>query len=104
MPEVILRALDDLQAGGSTNGAGGIQKAYEIATENFMERGNNRVLLATDGDFNVGLSSTPELTAFIAEKRDTGVFLSVYGFGSAWDGGNYKDQVGEQLAQHGNGF
>ena len=101
--ETILGALDDLRAGGSTNGAGGIQKAYEIARANYMADGNNRVLLATDGDFNVGLSDTEGLVEFIAEKRDTGVFLSVYGFGTAWDGGNYQDEVTEQLADNGNG-
>ncbi len=102
--ETILAALDQLQSGGSTNGAGGIQKAYEIAAQHFIESGNNRVLLATDGDFNVGISDTDALVDFIATKRDTGVFLSVYGFGAAWDGGNYQDVKMEQLADNGNGI
>jgi Ca-activated chloride channel family protein len=100
--ELILEAIDDLQAGGSTNGEGGIQKAYEIAQEYFVEGGNNRVLLGTDGDFNVGISATEDLVDFIAEKRETGVFLSVYGFGSPT--GNYQDEVAEQLADNGNGI
>ena len=101
--ETIDAALSGLQASGSTNGSGGIQKAYELAQQYFVEGGMNRVLLATDGDFNVGLSDVDELVEFISEKRDTGVFLSVYGYGSAWDGGNYQDEVGEQLADNGNG-
>jgi Ca-activated chloride channel homolog len=99
----ILSALDGLEAGGSTNGAGGIQRAYELAEEHFISGGNNRVLLATDGDFNVGLSGAEALSAFIATKRETGVFLSVYGVGEAWGGGNYQDGVAEQLADNGNG-
>lgn len=102
--ETILAALDQLQSGGSTNGAGGIQKAYEIAAQYFIEGGNNRVLLATDGDFNVGISDTDALVDFIATKRETGVFLSVYGFGDAWNGGNYQDVKMEQLADNGNGI
>lgn len=98
------QALADLESGGSTNGAGGIQKAYELAQKHFIKGGSNRVLLATDGDFNVGLSETQELVDFIAQKRDTGVFLSVYGYGTAWDGGGYRDEVGEQLADNGNGI
>src|SRR5690606_32473177 len=78
--EEINQAIEDLVAGGSTNGAGGIQKAYELAQEHFIEGGTNRVLLATDGDFNVGISSVDDLVEFISEKRDTGVFLSVYGY------------------------
>lgn len=97
------QALANLEAGGSTNGEGGIQKAYELAQRHFIEGGTNRVLLGTDGDFNVGLSETNELTEFIAEKRETGVFLSVYGFGDAHFGGNYQDEVAEQLADNGNG-
>ncbi|HLV19717.1 MAG TPA: von Willebrand factor type A domain-containing protein [Polyangiaceae bacterium] len=100
---VIDQALSALQSGGSTNGEGGIQKAYELAQEYFISGGTNRVLLATDGDFNVGLSETQELVDFIAAKRQTGVFLSVYGFGAAWSGGNYNDEVAEQLADNGNG-
>lgn len=96
-------ALAALESGGSTNGEGGIQKAYELAERYFISGGNNRVLLATDGDFNVGLSEVDALVDLIATKRETGVFLSVYGFGSAWNGGNYQDEVAEQLADNGNG-
>ncbi len=92
-------ALDGLSAGGSTAGAAGIQLAYKIAQENFIEGGNNRVILATDGDFNVGVSSQGELIRLIEEKREKGVFLSVLGFGT----GNYKDSRMEQLADNGNG-
>ncbi len=95
----ICNALDSLEAGGSTAGAAGINTAYEIAQEYFIEGGNNRVILATDGDLNVGLSSEEELTALIEEKRDNGVFLSVLGFGT----GNYKDNKLEALADNGNG-
>jgi Ca-activated chloride channel family protein len=101
--DVIDQALAALESGGSTNGEGGIQKAYQLAEKYFMEGATNRVLLATDGDFNVGLSDVDELVDLIATKRETGVFLSVYGFGSAWDGGNYQDEVAEQLADNGNG-
>lgn len=96
-------AIAGLTAGGSTNGAGGIQKAYEIATKYFIAGGSNRVVLGTDGDFNVGISSEEELVEFIGAKRDTGVFLSVYGFGDAWYGGNFQDTIAEQLADNGNG-
>lgn len=102
--EEILASLDRLEAGGSTNGEGGIQRAYQLAETHFVKGGNNRVLLATDGDFNVGLNSTEELVELISEKRDSGVFLSVYGFGDAWDGGNYEDETMEQLADNGNGI
>lgn len=95
----ICNALDSLEAGGSTAGAAGINTAYEIAQEYFIEGGNNRVILATDGDLNVGLSSVEELTELIEEKRDNGVFLSVLGFGT----GNYKDNRLEALADNGNG-
>lgn len=95
----VLEIIDSLEAGGSTAGAAGIVTAYEIAEKNFIEGGNNRVILATDGDLNVGLSSVDELTRLIEEKRETGVFLSVLGFGS----GNYKDNRLEALADHGNG-
>jgi Ca-activated chloride channel family protein len=101
--DVIDDALAALESGGSTNGEGGIQKAYQLAEKYFIEGGTNRVLLATDGDFNVGLSDVDALVDLIATKRQTGVFLSVYGFGSAWDGGNYQDEVAEQLADNGNG-
>lgn len=92
-------AIDNLQAGGSTNGEGGINKAYQIASENYLKNGNNRVILATDGDFNIGQSSDDELTRLIEEKREEGVFLTILGFGM----GNYKDSKMESLADHGNG-
>lgn len=95
----ILEALDGLEAGGSTAGGAGINLAYRIAIDNFIENGNNRVILATDGDFNVGLSSEGALQRLIEEKRKNGVFLSVAGFGM----GNYKDDVVETLANKGNG-
>ena len=92
-------ALDNLHAGGSTAGGAGIQLAYNIAKENFIEGGNNRIILATDGDFNVGVSSTSELVKMIDEKRDEGIFLTILGFGM----GNYKDGRLEELADKGNG-
>ena len=95
----ILRAINDLEAGGSTAGAAGITTAYDIAQKYFIDGGNNRVILATDGDLNVGLSSESELTRLIEEKRESGVFLSVLGFGT----GNYKDNRLEALADYGNG-
>ncbi len=95
----ILSALDRLQAGGSTAGGAGIQLAYEIARKNYIQGGNNRVILATDGDFNVGVSSNAELVRMIEEKRQDGIFLTVLGFGM----GNYKDSKMEQLADKGNG-
>ena len=97
--EKILDSLDKLQAGGSTAGGAGIQLAYKIAQENFIKEGNNRVILATDGDFNVGASSDSELVRMIEEKREQGVFLSVLGFGM----GNLQDAKMEQLADKGNG-
>jgi Ca-activated chloride channel family protein len=95
----ILEVLDRLEAGGSTAGAQGIQLAYRAAQESFIPDGNNRVILATDGDFNVGVSSDAELIRLIEEKRDQGIFLTVLGFGM----GNYKDAKMEKLADHGNG-
>ncbi len=89
----------NLQAGGSTAGSEGIQLAYELARKNFKQNGNNRVILATDGDFNVGPSSDGELVRMIEEKRKGGVFLTVLGFGM----GNYKDSKMEILANKGNG-
>ncbi|MBL7900345.1 MAG: VWA domain-containing protein [Crocinitomicaceae bacterium] len=97
--EEIKMAIDDLSAGGSTNGEGGINKAYEIATRNLIKNGNNRVILATDGDFNMGQSSDGALTRMIEEKRDLGVYLTILGFGM----GNYKDSKMESLADNGNG-
>ena len=95
----IKKAIDSLEAGGGTNGQGGIIKAYEVAEKYFIEGGNNRVILATDGDFNLGTSSEAGLIELIEEKRETGVFLSCLGFGE----GNYKDDKMEALADHGNG-
>lgn len=91
--------ISDLYADGSTAGAQGIQTAYQLAQKHFIEGGNNRIILATDGDFNVGISNPSELGDFIAEKRETGVYLSVLGFGY----GNYKDNTLESLASKGNG-
>lgn len=95
----ILAALDRLQAGGSTNGADGIELAYQVAAANFQPGGTNRVILATDGDFNVGVSSEGALVRLIEEKAKTGVFLTVLGFGM----GNLKDSTLEKLADKGNG-
>ena len=95
----IMAALDEMTAGGGTAGAKGIQTAYELASKHFIQGGNNRILLATDGDLNVGISDEGSLTRLIEEKRETGVFLSVLGFGM----GNYKDNKLEALADHGNG-
>ncbi|MCC6738608.1 MAG: VWA domain-containing protein [Planctomycetia bacterium] len=92
-------AVDRLQAGGSTNGAAGIELAYQVAAENFVKGGTNRVLLCTDGDWNVGVSSPQGLAELIAKKRETGVFLSVLGFGM----GNYQDSKAQELAEKGNG-
>ena len=97
--EPLLAALDRLQAGGTTHGSEGIRLAYETATANFIDGGVNRVILATDGDFNVGITSPDELTRLIEEKAKSGVFLTVLGFGM----GNYKDSTLEKLADHGNG-
>ncbi len=97
--EKILEALNGLEAGGSTAGGQGIELAYKIAKKNFITGGNNRVILATDGDFNVGVSSEGELTRLIEKKRKEGVFLSVLGFGT----GNIKDNKMEALADKGNG-
>jgi Ca-activated chloride channel homolog len=95
----ILNAIDHMQPGGSTNGALGIRVAYEIAAENFQKSGINRVILCTDGDFNVGITDQTELTRLIETQAKTGVFLSVLGFGM----GNLKDSTMEHLADRGNG-
>ncbi len=95
----ILDALDQLEAGGSTAGGAGIKLAYEVAKKNFKRDGNNRIILATDGDFNVGESSNASMERLIEEKRKEGVFLTVLGFGM----GNYKDSKMEILADKGNG-
>lgn len=97
--ETIMDAFDDLQAGGSTAGGEGIELAYKLAQQNFIKEGNNRVIIATDGDFNVGASSDDEMIDLIEEKRKSGVFLTVLGFGM----GNYKDSKMEILADKGNG-
>lgn len=95
----IMQALNNLSAGGSTAGGAGIQLAYQIARNHLIKGGNNRVILATDGDFNVGPSSESALIEMIESKRKEGVFLSVLGFGT----GNYQDRRMEQIADHGNG-
>ncbi|RBA28789.1 vWA domain-containing protein [Flavobacterium tibetense] len=97
--ETIIKALDKLSAGGSTAGGAGIELAYKMAIENFIKGGNNRVILATDGDFNVGASSNKDMETLIEEKRKSGVFLTCLGFGM----GNYKDSKMEILANKGNG-
>ncbi len=97
--KTIIDALDKLQSGGSTAGGAGIELAYKTATENFIKGGNNRVILATDGDFNVGSSSNSDMEKLIEEKRKTGVFLTCLGYGM----GNYKDSKMEILADKGNG-
>lgn len=95
----IMAVIEDLQAGGSTAGSDGIYTAYNIAEECFIEGGNNRIILATDGDFNVGITSVPKLKSLIAEKRETGVYFSVFGVGR----GNYQSETMEALALSGNG-
>jgi Ca-activated chloride channel family protein len=97
--ETIIRALDQLNSGGSTAGGEGIELAYKVAQEHFIKNGNNRVILATDGDFNVGASSDRAMEKLIEEKRKSGVFLSVLGMGY----GNYQDSKLETLADKGNG-
>lgn len=97
--ETIINAVNSLKSGGSTNGQSGLKKAYEIAEENFISGGNNRIIMASDGDLNVGISSEEELEKFVSEKRESGVFLSVLGFGT----GNYKDSKMETIADCGNG-
>ncbi|RXR31876.1 DUF3520 domain-containing protein [Flavobacterium piscinae] len=95
----IIDALEKLQAGGSTAGGAGIELAYKTAEENFVKNGNNRVILATDGDFNVGASSNTDMQTLIEEKRKSGVFLTCLGYGM----GNYKDSKMETIANKGNG-
>lgn len=97
--DTILNAIYDLDAGGSTAGADGILTAYKLAEKNEITNGNNRIILATDGDFNVGLSTTEELEDLVAEKRDNGIYLSILGFGT----GNIKDNIMETLSANGNG-
>lgn len=97
--ETILAAIKKLQAGGSTAGGAGIKLAYKTARKNFLKNGNNRVILATDGDFNVGVSSNDALVSLIEKNRDDGISLSVLGFGM----GNYKDYRMEEISNAGNG-
>jgi Ca-activated chloride channel family protein len=97
--QIILSAIDNLQAGGSTNGGAGIQLAYQTAIENFIKHGTNRVILCTDGDFNVGITNQSELVPLIQEKAKSGVFLTVLGFGMD----NLQDNRLESLADRGNG-
>ncbi|MGY4536088.1 Ca-activated chloride channel family protein [Mucilaginibacter sp. UYNi724] len=97
--ETIKNAIDNLSAGGSTAGGAGIKLAYKIAAENLMKKGNNRIILATDGDFNVGASSDDDMEKLIEKERESGIFLSVLGYGM----GNYKDSKMETLADKGNG-
>ena len=98
--EQIMKAINSLSANGSTNGEAGIKKAYQIAEANYINGGNNRIILASDGDLNVGISSPEELEALISQKKNEGVYLSVLGFGT----GNYKDANMETLADKGNGI
>ena len=97
--EKILTSLNNLQAGGSTAGGEGLRLAYKVARENFIEGGNNRIVLATDGDFNIGVSSNAAMERLVEQERKSGVFLTVLGFGM----GNYKDSKMEILADKGNG-
>jgi Ca-activated chloride channel homolog len=95
----IIAALENLGAGGSTAGAEGIRQAYQLAEQSFVEGGVNRVILATDGDFNVGITDIDELQSFVEREREDGIFLSVLGFGM----GNYNDQLMQALSDNGNG-
>ena len=97
--EDILAAINSLKASGSTNGEAGLQKAYQLAEKHRIEGGNNRIIMASDGDLNVGISSESALKQYITQKRDVGIFLSVLGFGT----GNYRDEKMETLADNGNG-
>jgi len=97
--ETIINSLNQLQSGGSTAGGAGIKLAYKIAEENFIQNGINRIILATDGDFNIGASSDGEMTKLIEKKRDLGISITNLGFGM----GNYKDSKMETIADHGNG-
>lgn len=95
----ILEAIDSLSASGSTHGSAGIEDAYELAQKHFIQSGYNRVILATDGDFNVGITSESELLKLIKQKAQSGIYLSVFGYGM----GNYKDSMLQKLADSGNG-
>jgi Ca-activated chloride channel family protein len=95
----IIAAIDNLEAGGSTAGSDGIQRAYALAEKNYSKDANNRIILATDGDFNVGISNTAQLVSYIEEERNKGIYLTILGFGM----GNYQDDRMEQLSNAGNG-
>ena len=97
--ETIINALESLQAGGSTAGGEGIQLAYKTANDHFIEGGNNRILLATDGDFNVGIDTDDDLQRLVEKERESGIYISVLGFGM----GNYRDDMAETIADKGNG-
>ncbi|GJH41078.1 hypothetical protein RCZ04_16280 [Capnocytophaga sp. HP1101] len=97
--EKITKVIDDLVASGSTAGGAGLQTAYEVAKKNFLPKGNNRIILATDGDFNVGISSRDELQRLVEEERKNGIYISVLGYGM----GNYRDDMVETIADKGNG-
>jgi Ca-activated chloride channel family protein len=97
--DVIMNAINNLEAGGSTAGGAGLRLAYSIASENFVKNGNNRIILATDGDFNVGESSNGGMERLVEENRDRGIFMTVLGFGM----GNIKDDKMEIIADKGNG-
>ena len=97
--EKIIKALDNLYASGGTSGGRGIQLAYEQAQKSFIKNGNNRIILATDGDFNIGINNTTDLEKFIEKQRESGIYMSVLGFGM----GNYRDDMAETIADKGNG-
>lgn len=97
--EEIMHAINSLRANGSTNGQAGLERAYQIAQACYIEGGNNRIIMASDGDLNVGISDPEQLKSFVEDKRDKGIYLSVLGFGS----GNYRDDNMETLADCGNG-
>ena len=97
--EKIIKVLDDLYASGGTSGGRGIQLAYEQAQKSFIKNGNNRIILATDGDFNIGINNTTDLEKFIEKQRESGIYMSVLGFGM----GNYRDDMAETIADKGNG-
>ena len=97
--EKIIKVLDNLYASGGTSGGRGIQLAYEQAQKSFIKNGNNRIILATDGDFNIGINNTTDLEKFIEKQRESGIYMSVLGFGM----GNYRDDMAETIADKGNG-
>ena len=97
--EMIQKAIDSLKAQGATNGEAGLKTAYQLAEKYYKPDGNNRIILASDGDYNVGMSSVEEIEKFVSEKKKSGVFISVLGFGY----GNYRDSIMETIADKGNG-